>query len=160
MESFGKELGVIVDFYGDREAERSGVPLISHIFEGIEMLSIWNRPNVELAAFCLHPIVQNDEDVDVSWSEAYPLACEYRDKANSYLCRLENDWVVSEDHVRKLVGGMSEGCKYMLLADKVQNQKDFLIHHALTHKRAKELEHYFNLWICFLLKEIKNVKPN
>lgn len=38
----------------------------------------------------------------------------------------------------------------MLVADKVQNYKDFSLYHADTHPRAKELERYFQNWFCRL----------
>ena len=154
--SFAAEFDVIHKFYGDKTAKRSGVPLMNHIIEGVQMLDIWGRSDLEKAAFCLHPIVQNDEDVDVEWSLAYPLACEYRDRANSYLCRPETDWVRDIPHVYSLVGEMSEGCAYLLLADKVQNQKDFLIYHSLTHERRFQLMNYFNVWIKYLVWEIES----
>ena len=35
----------------------------------------------------------------------------------------------------------------MLIADKVQNRKDFMMYHLHTHQRSKELEKYFNQWL-------------
>lgn len=154
-----KEYDVIKQFYGTQVAARSGVPLMNHIDEGCELLVAWLRPDIELAAFCLHPIVQNDEPADatwVTWSEAYDLACEYRDRANAYLCRTDTDWIQTPDDLAMHMQPMSTACAYLLLADKVQNQKDFLIYHSLTHPRAAELQRYFSVWIGYLLKEIKD----
>lgn len=35
----------------------------------------------------------------------------------------------------------------MLIADKVQNRKDFITYHRETHARSKELGQYFQLWL-------------
>ncbi|AGM46879.1 hypothetical protein M610_gp120 [Alteromonas phage vB_AmaP_AD45-P1] len=122
-----QEYNTIKKFYGDKTAKRSGVPLMNHIDEGLEILKSLNASQTELAAFCLHPIVQNSEDVDfVTSMSVLKLAEEYRDKANAYLCRPENDNILfTEQLTPKLDGGMSLSCRRLLFADKVQNQKDF-----------------------------------
>lgn len=145
-----REFEAIAAFYGDRTAARSGVPLISHITEGLQILEGLHANRTMLAAFCLHPIVQNGEPVDVSWSDAFPLACEYRDKANAYLCRPATDHVTEISQVAALVGDMSIECAVMLLADKLQNKKDFLRYHSHTHARRRQLTLYFQLWLTFL----------
>jgi hypothetical protein len=38
----------------------------------------------------------------------------------------------------------------MLIADKIQNRKDFELYHKDTHPRAKELTEYFNEWMKIL----------
>ena len=45
---------------------------------------------------------------------------------------------------------MSKDCCDMLLADKLQNRKDFRLYHLGKHERTKELDHYFDLWIDYL----------
>jgi len=153
-----KEYAVITEFYGIRTALRSQVLLIQHIDEGLEILEDIGASDKAKAAFCLHPIVQNCEVVDVSWSDAYPLACEYRDKANAYLCRPETDWVQTKEHVYSLVGEMSEDCRAMLVADKRQNQSDFMIYHFRTHARSDELYRYFKLWLEYLTYTTEGTK--
>jgi hypothetical protein len=143
------EYEVIQQFYGDRRASRSGVLLMSHLDEGLQLLEISLASELAKKAFCLHPIVQNHEDVDCTWSEAYPLAVEYGAKANAYLCRLDTDYVQSIEDVYARVGHMSRDCAAMLVADKVQNRKDFLTYHPL-HARAKQLSKYFDLWLDYL----------
>jgi hypothetical protein len=50
-----KELELITQFYGDRKAERSGVPLINHIHEGLWILESMNASRVTKQGWCLHP---------------------------------------------------------------------------------------------------------
>lgn len=142
-----REYQAIAAFYAERCARRSKVPLIAHINEGLDYLAHWHRSEEEMRAYAIHPLVQNSEDVDVSWSDVLPLAEEYRDRANSYLCRPETDHIKTPEQLHARLGEISLPCAFMLLADKMQNQKDFRIHHWFTHKRAAELENYFNLWI-------------
>lgn len=144
------EYQVISDFYGYQTAARSKVPLMKHINEGLLLLDRLGATDQAKAAFCLHPIVQNNENVDVSWSPAYQLACEYRDRANSYLCRPETDHITTKEQMWDTVGDMSDACRLMLLADKLQNYSDFLLYHHATHARSQQLHRYFRLWIDYL----------
>lgn len=80
-----------------------------------------------MKAYCIHPIVQNDENIDVSLSEAYELAIEYKNIANSYLCRKNTDHLKPWEQLIDYIEPMSIYRAYMLLADKIQNQKDFLL---------------------------------
>ena len=139
----------IYKFYGHRRARRSDVPLMNHITEGLDILTAIGASERAQRAFCLHPLVQNNENVDVSWSSAYPLACEYRDRANSYLCRPDTDHIRTVEQVGEVVGAMSKDCVHMLFADKLQNQRDFLRYHRF-HDRAPQLRNYFALWIAHL----------
>jgi hypothetical protein len=142
------EYKLIYEFYRGQRAQRSGLPLINHIKEGVDLLHNWNRPEIEVRAFCLHPLVQNNLFLaDPKLFESYPLAVEYAQKANAYLYKPENDLWDDPSSVSHRLGDMSIGCAWMLLADKVQNQKDFRIHHWFSHPRRHQLEHYFNLWI-------------
>lgn len=143
----------ILEFYNTRVAQRSQVPLINHIEEGLEILESINASETAMLAFCLHPLVQNSEAVDVSWSSAYSLAAEYRDKANAYLCRLATDWISTPEDVLSVVGSMSSDCKDMLIADKTQNKKDFELYHKGSHPRSVQLDKYFKLWLAFLENE-------
>lgn len=148
--AWAKEYAVINAFYNSRRALRSQLLLMRHIDDGLHILQLIGASDLSKAAFCLHPIVQNSEAVNVSWSSAYQLACEYRDKANAYLCRPDTDWVTTPEDVRSVVGNMSDDCRAMLIADKRQNYGDFIAAHFGKHARSEQLDRYFRLWLSFL----------
>ena len=144
------EYFAIKAFYGDRIAKRSGFKLMRHIEEGLNILDSIGASSKAKKAFCIHPLVQNNEGPEVGASEAYDLACEYRDRANAYLCKPDTDKVNTVADVFKLVGPMSKDCRDMLVADKRQNFADFIIAHYRKHPRSKELFLYFQLWLAYL----------
>jgi hypothetical protein len=148
--AWAKEYAAINEFYGKQTANRSRLLLMRHIDDGLHILALNGASDMAKAAFCLHPIVQNNEAVDVSWSSAYSLACEYRDKANAYLCRTDTDWISTAEDVQSVVGEMTDDCRAMLIADKRQNYGDFIATHYGKHARSKELDRYFRLWIAYL----------
>jgi hypothetical protein len=145
------EYAAIASHYGDSVAERSRVPLMAHIDEGCEMLSAWGQDLATQRAFCIHPLVQNQ----ISFCgerdpQVMELAKEYARVANSYLCRRETDIITDAGSPTTLtahLGPISQPVAWMLLADKLQNQKDFRIHHWFRHERRHQLERYFALWI-------------
>lgn len=148
-----KELELITAFYGDRTAERSGVPLINHIHEGLIVLSEISAWHASYSVYCLHPLIQKDEDylnglnkfkgVGISPKVAAH-AVEYRHTANAWL----SDKVLSPvlfDGVPKL--SPSKIVNDALIADKVQNRADFELYHKATHARSAELDMYFKVWL-------------
>ena len=149
----------IKEFYGDRTAERSGVLLMNHIDEGIAMLKIMGASELAIKAFCLHPLVQGDEEFACNWSalretpgitlRSLELAVAYREAANSYLCRPETDQYTVEG-LRVQVGWLNQDLVHMLFADKLQNEKDFEQFHLGTHARSAELANYFCIWLDYL----------
>lgn len=140
----------IVQFYADRKAERSGLPLINHINEGLRILTWLKAPPIAMRAFCLHPIFQNDADFAANWNStslsdfdprAIALAVEYRSVANESLSHRN---ILSADEIRL---SPVPDVNAMLKADKIQNRKDFELHHKGTHPRSDELAVYFALWL-------------
>ncbi len=136
--------------YGDRRAKRSNVPLIVHIDEGLVLLQAIDASETAMRAFCLHPLLQDDASYAANMPRVHDLtddmtvlatALEYRRVANAALSdrtyRSVADIALSE--VRDV--------NDMLVADKVQNRKDFLRHHLATHPRSAELDRYFQLWL-------------
>jgi len=151
---------LIADFYGDRVAKRSGVLLMNHIDEGLLILNDIRADEVTRQAWCLHPMLQADEHYmrfegrvndwgvrtkprDISY-RAVMLAMEYRAIANAYLstCHIE-----SPGSIRL---GPDPRISDMLVADKVQNRKDFEKYNLKDHPRSVELQIYFKLWLARL----------
>lgn len=147
---------LISDHYDDRVAARSGVPLINHIDQGLLILNDIRADEVTRQAWCLHPMLQSDKDYlrfegrVSSWRRrtktreisyrAVMLAMEYRAVANAYLAPIR-----VEAGAIKL--GPDQRISDMLVADKVQNRKDFEEYHLDTHPRSAELQLYFKLWL-------------
>lgn len=156
----------ISDYYGSRTAQRSKVPLINHIKEGIAILDMIGADSIAAEAYCAHPLLQADPDLEANWSviskvldgEIILLAMEYRNIANRFLSNKvikrqveigeKIVWNVKEVHPIKL--SPIEQVNNMLIADKVQNRKDFEQHHKGSHARSSELDYYFRLWLTAL----------
>lgn len=149
---------LIRDYYGSSKAERSRVPLINHINEGLSIMLRDGASADAMGAYCIHPMLQSDDAIQVvpqsKWiQEVSPnvllLAMEYRKVANSYLCTPKTDgWSV--DQARDHIGMILPEVHAMLRADKLQNQKDFMIHHMGTHPRSDRLTVYFENWLDIL----------
>lgn len=149
--------GYIYHYYKDKSAKRSGVPYINHINEGLRILEYIGASKEALIGYCVHPLFQVNQDlIQVFKSSHYrripdefiALGLKYRFWANRYLCRPYNDNLTAPEI---FVGEpMPEDVKQMLIADKIQNYKDFMIHHRDTHPRGPELEAYFFEWFAYL----------
>lgn len=156
-----REYQAVARFYGTRRAKRSDVPLMQHIDEGLAVLETIGASDRAKRAFCLHPLLQADEDLRRSYEGGVStltddpavlvLALEYRNIANATLSpRL----IASADDI--LLSPLEE-VNDMLRADKVQNWKDFVQHHRGLHPRSAELERYFKLWHARLGLSAKRV---
>lgn len=143
------EYQMIKKYYGDEKARRSGVPLINHIDEGITILKEIGASDAAIRAYCLHPMLQSDQaflankelDFIGVRTEVLLLTMEYRRTANSYLSHMDES---------SFVGFVCDDVEHMLVADKVQNFKDFMIYHRDTHERSDELYKYFRNWFKIL----------
>lgn len=155
------EYKLISKHYGDRVAKRSQVPLINHINEGLVVLDAIGATEEAKRAFCLHPLFQADEDLKENFymaSFVFPhvllLTMEYRSVANEFLSdKIEGlQGVIYNYGIEGLNPGLVrlsplKEVNDMLIADKVQNYKDFVTYHQKTHERTSELDDYFNIWM-------------
>jgi hypothetical protein len=161
------EWKAIVNFYGEKTAKRSKVPLINHIEEGLKILDKIRASDDAKRAFCLHPLFQANEDLTTAGMnflktyhtrpEVIVLVMEYRNQANAWLLdKVKLATVVNSDDkvvsswiecTGKPTAGPMPEVRDMLIADKVQNRKDFLQYHAATHELTQELDMYFRLWL-------------
>lgn len=159
MKRLTLEYDAIQRFYGADRAKRSGVLLMNHIDEGIDMLKVMGASEVAIDAYCLHPIIQPQEIFKRNWKllindkainqDALYLARAYRDAANAYLCRPGTDhWTIEE--LRFHVGFLNQDLVHMLFADKIQNERDFIQYHQGKHARSNQLTRYFALWLDYL----------
>ena len=143
---------IIKGHYGDRVAERSQVPLMNHIDEGLVILGKLGASEHTKDAYCLHPIFQSSDDFRKHRKGEYEgvpaqviiLAMEYRRVANSYLSKGKRSRVSS------FLGFSCPEIKQMLIADKVQNYRDFMEHHHGVHGKSDELQEYFTNWFKLL----------
>jgi hypothetical protein len=157
MKRSSAEYALIKRWYGDQRAKRSGLPLINHINEGIDLLVAMGASERAIQAFCLHPLAQSDSDVakEMIWKTpgirraTAQLAMMYAKHANSYLCRPETDHY-TVDSLNEHVGWLSQDLIHMLAADKLQNEKDFNLYHKATHPRSEQLARYFCIWLDYL----------
>jgi hypothetical protein len=150
--------------YGNQRAKRSKVLLMNHIDEGLWILEHIGASEAAKRAYCLHPLVQTDADLAtnidrvVEWQRnddprELILAMEYRNAANAWL----SDKVWMEDGLAPhpvyeyppKLSPLKE-VNDMLIADKVQNYKDFLMYHKGTHRRSDQLDTYFQEWLKVL----------
>lgn len=146
------EYEIMESRYGDNKTKRSDQYLINHIDEGLSILNTIGASDLAKKAYTVHPIYQSDEDlikILLEWNDygyvpldnmTTLLAMEYRSVANNYLSTRTID---SIDDIRL---SPLKDVNDMLIADKVQNYKDFILYHQDTHPRSKELYLYFHNW--------------
>lgn len=144
------EYAAIAAHYEGQTAARSGVTYLQHIDEGLWVLDQIGASPVARLAYCLHPLCQGDDDLAAfdpslaSTPEVLVAAIEYRNVANRHLSN--HHGVESRGPRLSPLLDVNE----MLIADKVQNRKDFEDHHAQTHPKTERLAAYFADWLAAL----------
>lgn len=138
---------LIEKYYGDRKPKRANVWLMNHIDEGLAILARLGADRRAFETFCLHPLIQSDDDLranafllDSNSLENWAGAFEYRSVANEYLSARD---IQSIDEIRL---SPLEYVNQALIADKVQNYKDFMLYHYGTHAQSARLFNYFHNW--------------
>jgi hypothetical protein len=134
--------------YGDRRASRSGRFYMDHIDEGMFLLTRIGAARETLQAFCLHALVQSDDDLrahlrhlDGLPSVPIALAMEYRHQANGHLS-MHPPTVPDPGPLPEIA--------QMLVADKVQNRKDFEVYLRGRVHNSDRLDAYFQEWFTAL----------
>ena len=114
----------------------------------------------------MHPLFQADDDLRENYYMASfvephvtTLTMEYRSVANDFLSDKMDDYQLQEVIDAYGITGLNleivrlsplHEVNDMLIADKVQNYKDFVTYHKATHERTSELDDYFNIWLLRL----------
>ncbi len=160
-------LKLIENFYRDKRAERTKIPLINHIYEGLEIMNSLEASELGKSAYCIHPMLQDTsaliENINYCFdnvnSDIIKLAIKYRLAANAFLCKPTTDIYTKEAMINLMTSlelFSNQDLKDALIADKIQNRKDFLLYHYGTHPRSDELNEYFIKWLDVL--DVKSTK--
>jgi hypothetical protein len=148
------EYRLVRDFYGDHCAARTGLHYINHIDEGLFVLREIGASALAMKAFIMHPLLQGDVDfaefyehmssrseLSIMDPKVIMLATEYRSVANEYLSYKPSGTI--------RLSPLKE-VNDMLIADKIQNRKDFELFHSEYHEHRERLKEYFREWLCAL----------
>lgn len=149
----------ISKYWCGKHAKRSGVPYMNHVDEGLAIINMiygFEQHTYAAQIFALHGVLQEyyKEGICDEYNpyelrpnrllshidaEVVIGAMEYRAVANSYLAHHDNDTpiVLSED----------PNVNIALVADKIQNRKDFELYHKGKHKNSDRLDEYFKQWL-------------
>ena len=143
------EYELVTKFYAGKVAARSRVYKIHHVTEGVYVLNGLGASLAAKRAFCLHPMLQDDEELEANFYSivvncdptAVALALEYRNIANQYLSNRDIE-SISEIQLSPL-----HQANLMLVADKIQNRKDVELYNRGAIRNSDRLDVYFNNWL-------------
>lgn len=143
-------------YYGATTTQRTKLPWINHIVEGVVLVQQLGGRIHAADAFCWHPLIQSDDTFLETLAEMqryYNLNTSgevlvntlgYRDAANRWL-----RGAVSKDNQPKK--HPLNDVNIMLMADKIQNRKDFEANEKLfSVEDASSLHYYFDSWFTTL----------
>ena len=132
---------------------------MNHIDEGLLILNTLNASEQAKRAYAIHPMFQSDDALKENSKVATDfdpyvmmLVMEYRRCANTYLCIPSTDYWC-QAYIKSQLGLVLPEVRDMLIADKLQNQKDFKLYHKDTHPRHVELTDYFSNWLTILCSQ-------
>lgn len=142
------EYFIVHEYYRFIVAERSKVYKIFHIKEGCHILEKLGASMAAKRAFCIHPMCQDDKDLAENYqylfnecdAHAVALALEYRNIANQYLSHRDIN------SVKEIVLSPIPDINLMLIADKIQNRKDFELYLKGKIKNSDRMVQYFANW--------------
>jgi hypothetical protein len=134
-------------------SKRTKVDYFEHIREGVKILKIIEPAKTPetLAiqqAFCLHPLIQSDEEFQRNYrllqsfrQEVVILTMEYRWVANQGIRSIvkNNGWTVKLSCL--------ESVNKMLVSDKIQNRKLFLSNYPKENEDYSDIDTYFKVWL-------------
>ena len=151
---------IIQKKYQGKVARRSGVSYMNHIKEGVVILDfLYGYDKQVTEAYCLHPLFQsdnslaeilNEDELPLISQRALVFAMEYRRVANSYTIKNKVREIESID-----IGPLPQ-VHQMLVADKIQNKKDFMKYMFYKHDRpsyqrvSERTLQYFDSWLARL----------
>ncbi len=141
--------------------------ILAGVIDSLLVLDFIKASNIAKKAYCLHPLVQSDENLLLYADSLQNLdsrvliaAMEYRNIANAHLSHRKITYL---DEIKL---SPLKAVNDMLIADKIQNRKDFEIYHKDRHERSDELDCYFRDWLRRLgiledvYNEIKEILKN
>ncbi len=161
---------LIETIYASRRTRRSKVPHRNHIDEGLMILQALQATQVEAEAFCLHAPAQisyhfgarptaasyrltEPQGPRDTWllqtrfplaADAVALAWRFAVQAEAFRPNHLNDEIEPPSFT------IDTAVRKLLIADKVQNRKDFERYHRDSHPRAPQLTQYFACWFALL----------
>ena len=131
--------------YGDRRAARSGRLYMDHIDEGVAILKALGACSNTQDAFMVHPIAQDSNYFAQHYIELTTLKPIVVLYAMEY-ARVANNWLRRDPPPMDPLSPIPQ-VNLMLIADKVQNKKDFIQYYKGIVKDVVELSAYFDSWL-------------